>query len=154
MIQAGMWQGTCTELCKKTVWYGYETEVWWEALFSSLLKLLLDIVNHWSIQAPPAPPTHLKMWYLFLQHSRGCSCGAVPYYSSVTCCLWALDEQWVSADRVRWDLKDVTEQFRYCKAAAIFHQSPYFSVLPSLLFSAFPHAWNHLTDILMHMFQW
>lgn len=79
---------------------GMRLEVWQEALFCSLLKLLFDVVNHWSRLAPPAPPSHLKMWYPFLSHSRGGWCGAVPHYSSVKCCFWALAEHWVSANRV------------------------------------------------------
>lgn len=94
--------------------------------FVLCLNFSLMLWSHWSRQAPPAPPSHLKTWYLFLWSSGGGSCGSVSRYSSVKCCLWALDEQRVSAGRV-------SEIIERCSSIQILEGCCYIPPKPFLL---------------------
>lgn len=50
--------------------------------------------------------SQLKTRCLFLLSGVGGSCGSVPHYSSVKCCLWILDGHWVLTDKVRKELSE------------------------------------------------
>lgn len=147
MIQAGIWQGTHThtELLKNSLSLvldvtGMRLRFGERPCFVLCLKFSLILCSHWSRQAPPAPPSHLKMWYLFSWCSGGGWCGPVAHYSSVKCCFWALDEQWVSADRVRKVIERCSS-VHVLEGSVTFHQSPCFSILDT---SAFLSLSSHL----------
>ena len=112
MIQAGTWQDASPPAAvgkRVFVWcshYGYETEVWRGPvhLFSSTSLWHCEAADqdkHFHLS-----PSHLKTWCLFLLSGGKGSCGSVSHYSSVKCCLWILDEQWVLTDGVRNEVSE------------------------------------------------